>query len=157
MNNKKKRRFGFVLALILEAVLQIGGSSMEAVHAAGITVTVNNCVIAGQNVNVTATSTALPAAADGMYYLFDLKPYELAVGSRKDYCAAAPVSAAAAFTVPLDLNSAASKLYSRFVVTVLQNGKYVPVSNEMYITNPRAASSSLNRQSAVSPFLLLTG
>ena len=64
MNNKKKRRFGFVLALILAAVLQIGGSSMEAVHAAGITVTVNNCVIAGQNVNVTATSTCLLYTSD---------------------------------------------------------------------------------------------
>lgn len=141
MNNKKKRRLGFWLAVILAAVLQIGAGSIKEVYAADITVTVNTCVISGQDVNVIATSAVFPASADGMYYLFELKPYELAVGSRKDYCATAPVSAAASFSVPLNLNSATSKLYSRFVVTVLQNGKYVPVSNEMYITNPEAVAS----------------
>ncbi len=141
MNNKRKWRFGFVLALILAAVLQIGAGTAGTVYAADITVTVNSCLISGQNVNVTATSALPPASADGMYYLFELKPYELTVGARKDYCASAPAAAAAAFSVPLNLNSAASKLYSRFVVTVLQNGKYVPVSNEMYITNPEAVAS----------------
>ena len=141
MNNKRKWRFGFVLALILAAVLQIGAGTAGTVYAADITVTVNSCLISGQNVNVTATSALPLVSADGMYYLFELKPYELTVGARKDYCASAPAAAAAAFSVPLNLNSAASKLYSRFVVTVLQNGKYVPVSNEMYITNPEAVAS----------------
>lgn len=141
MNNKRKWRFGFVLALILAAVLQIGAGTAGTVYAADITVTVNSCLISGQNVNVTATSALPPVSADGMYYLFELKPYELTVGARKDYCVSAPAAAAAAFSVPLNLNSAASKLYSRFVVTVLQNGKYVPVSNEMYITNPEAVAS----------------
>lgn len=111
------------------------------VYAADIVVTVNKCVISGQDVNVTAVSAAVPLAADGKYYLFELKPYEAGVGSRKDYCAEAPVSASASFSIPLELNSASSKLYSRFVVTVLQNGAYVPVSNEMYITNPESVAS----------------
>ena len=74
MNNKRKWRFGFVLALILAAVLQIGAGTAGTVYAADITVTVNSCLISGQNVNVTATSALPPASADGMYYLFELKP-----------------------------------------------------------------------------------
>ena len=98
MNNKRKWRFGFVLALILAAVLQIGAGTAGTVYAADITVTVNSCLISGQNVNVTATSALPPVSADGMYYLFELKPYELTVGARKDYCASAPAAAAAAFS-----------------------------------------------------------
>lgn len=141
MNKKRKTGLCIVLSLILAAVLSVCICNKDVVYAADITVTVNGCVISGQNVNVTATSVVLPVSADGMYYLFELKPYELAVGARKDYCASSPVSAAASFTVPLNLNSATSKLYSRFVVTVLQNGSFVPVSNEMYITNPEAVAS----------------
>ena len=134
-NNKSKIGFGFMLSLLLAAMIQL------SVCAANITVTVSGCVITGNNVTVTATTAAVPATADGLYYLFELKPYETAVGARKNYCATAPAAAAAVFTTPLNYNTADSKLYSRFVVTVLQNGSYVPVSNEMYITNPEALAT----------------
>lgn len=140
---KENKRTGLeiVRALLLAAVLWFGICGALVAHAAEIAVTVEQCVISGKNVNVTATSIAVPASADGKYYLFELKPYELAVGARKDYCAEAPASAAASFSVPLNLNSASSRLYSRFVVTIQQNGTFVPVSNEMYITNPEAVAS----------------
>jgi hypothetical protein len=131
---KKKLGLSVVLALLLTLVLQF------SVCAAGaITVTISNCVIQGNNVVVVATGTA--TAPDGVYYLFELKPYETAVGARKDYCAVATAGAAATFTTPLNYNTTTSKLYSRFVVTTLQNGVYTPVSNEMYITNPEAVAT----------------
>ena len=140
---KENKRTGLeiVRALLLAAVLWFGICGALVAHAAEIAVTVEQCVISGKNVNVTATSIAVPASADGKYYLFELKPYELAVGARKDYCAEAPAAAAASFSVPLNLNSASSRLYSRFVVTIQQNGTFIPVSNEMYITNPEAVAS----------------
>lgn len=141
MKENKRAGLAVVLALFLAVVLQLGICGIDVVHAAEAAVTVEQCVISGKNVTVAATSMAVPASADGTYYLFELKPYELEVGARKDYCAKAPAAASAAFSVPLHLNSASSKLYSRFVVTVQQNGSFVPVSNEMYITNPEAVAA----------------
>ena len=74
---------------------------------------------------------AVPASDDGVYYLFELKPYQTEVGARADFCASAPAAETAIFTTTLDYNSAGNKLYSRFVVTTRQGGLFVPVSNEM--------------------------
>jgi hypothetical protein len=132
---KKKTGLGLLAGVMLALVMQF------TVFAANITVTVSSCLISGTNVTITAVASSIPESSDGVYYLFELKPYETSVGTRKDYCAVATAGYSAVFTTPLDYNSASSKLYSRFVVTVLQNGKYVQVSNEMYITNPEALAT----------------
>lgn len=49
--------------------------------AAEVTLTINNCVITGKDVTVVASGQVQPAP-DGMYYLFELKPYE------EDWCKA---------------------------------------------------------------------
>lgn len=130
---RKRWGLGFVLALLMILMLQ------ATVCAAEGTVTVHSCTIAGNEI-VVVTSGAVPAS-DGVYYLFELKPYESAIGARTDYCATAPAAESATFTTTLDYNSASSKLYSRFVVATLQNGVFTPVSNEMYITNPEAVAT----------------
>lgn len=88
--------------------------------AAEVTLTVNNCVITGKDVTVVASGQVQPAP-DGMYYLFELKPYEEGIGARQNYCASVPAAEVATFTVPLDFNTANSKLYSRFVVAIVEN------------------------------------
>jgi hypothetical protein len=130
---KKKISMGFILAMMMTLLLQF------TVSAAGETMAVNSCTIAGNQVVVVASGTA--TAPDGIYYLFELKPYETAIGARTDYCAAAPAAQVATFTTSLDYNTASSKLYSRFVVATLQGGAYTAVSNEMYITNPEAVAT----------------
>jgi hypothetical protein len=130
---KKRFGLGIVLAMVLALTLQFG------VSAAGTTLTINNCVIAGNQVVVVASGTA--TAPDGIYYLFELKPYETAIGARTDYCAVATAAEAVTFTTPLNYNTATSKLYSRFVVATLQGGVFTPVSGEMYITNPEAVAT----------------
>ncbi len=131
-----KRKWGLrmALAMLLALVMQV------TVMAAEKTVVINNCVIAGDTVTLTAYGAA-PATDDGMYYLFELKPYQAEVGARTDYCASTPIAEEVMFTTPLDYKGAGNKLYSRFVVTTLQGGLFVPVSNEMYITNPEALAS----------------
>ena len=132
---KKKWKLGMLLTALTVFMLQM------TVMAAGETVGINLCVIQGDQVVVAASGT--PAQSDdGNYYLFALKTYEAGVGARQDYCAAAPATPTVQFAVPLGLDTANSKLYSRFVVTALRGGVYVPVSNEMYIFNPEAVAKS---------------
>ena len=132
-----KRRWSFRLALVMLFAMLM---QMTVCAAGNATVTINSCTIAGNTVTVVATG-AVPASDDGVYYLFELKPYQTEVGARADFCASAPAAETAIFTTTLDYNSAGNKLYSRFVVTTRQGGLFVPVSNEMYITNPEALAT----------------
>lgn len=130
-----KKRHGLGLVVVLLCVLVF---SMTAFAAQSMTVV--QCAIAGDQVVVIAQGT--PAASDdGQYYLFALQPYEGGIGARTDFCATAPAAAAVQFNTTLNLNTAASKLYCRFVVAAKQGGAFVPISNEMYITNPEAVAT----------------
>lgn len=131
---RKKCGLWLVLAMMMVFLLQ------TTVSAAESKITINHCVITGQDVMIVASGAVVPSDS-GQYYLFELKPYELGIGSRVDYCAAVPAAELAQFSTPLNFNTANSKLYSRFVVAALQGGVYVPISNEMYITNPEAVAS----------------
>ncbi len=132
-----KKKWGLRIALALLFAFMLQTSVMAAEQT---TVTINTCQIAGNSVVLTAYGT-VPATDDGVYYLFELKPYETAVGARTDYCATATAAEVVTFTTTLDSNSASSKLYSRFVIATKQSGVFVPVSNEMYITNPEALAT----------------
>lgn len=132
---KKGWKLGLLLTLLL-----LFGMQMTAL-AAGETVAINSCYIEGDQVKVMA-SGKVAQSDDGNYYLFALKTYEAGVGTRTDYCAAAPAAEAVAFSTPLQLDTAGSKLYSRFVVTALRGGQFVPVSTEMYIINPEAVAKA---------------
>lgn len=133
---KKRWKLGLLLTLLLLFGMQM------TVLAAGETVTINSCVIQGDQVVVVAGGSKVAPSDDGNYYLFALENYEAGVGARTDYCAAAPAAAAVTFTTPLQLDTAASKLYCRFVVTALRGGQFVPVSTEMYILNPEAVAKA---------------
>lgn len=132
---KKGWKLGLLLTLLLLFGMQM------TVMAAGETVVINSCYIEGDQVKVMA-SGKVAASDDGNYYLFALKTYEAGVGARQDYCAAAPAAQTVAFSTPLQLNTAGSKLYSRFVVTARRGGQFVPVSSEMYILNPEAVAKA---------------
>lgn len=137
---KRAQKITKMIILALVFMCMINMSNISANAAPQITMTVSACTISGGNVVVTAVGTA-PVTQDGMFYLFDLKPYETGIGNRKDYCATALAAPAVSFSTPLNHNTVTSKLYSRFVVAVLQNGKYQAVSNDMYITNPEAVAT----------------
>lgn len=131
---KRKWSLWLALTMMLVCMLQM------TVFAAGQTVTISHCMISGKDVTVIASGAVAPSDT-GLYYLFELKPYEAGVGARVDFCASAPAAEMVQFTTPLNFNSASSKLYSRFVVTAYQGGVFVPVSNEMYLTNPEAVAA----------------
>ena len=150
-----KRRLSLMLCLILVLSMTMGTSAEAAskkkkaattsTATAATTVvtypvTINNCVIQGTDVVLTAYG-AQQASDDGNYYLFSLQPYEVAIGARTDYCAVTAKADTIAFSTPLNVNTATSKLYSRFQVAVLKGGQFVSVSNDFYITNPEAVAN----------------
>ena len=128
-----------MLALVLTMMVQM------TVSAANGSITMSHCFIAGNQVNVIATGSVVQSDS-GEYYLFALQPYETGVGNRTDFCASAPAAETVQFVTDLNANTATSKLYCRFVVTAFRGGVFVPISNEMYITNPEAlATKSLGQ------------
>lgn len=127
---KKRWRFAFLCSLVLAMMMQMSVSANSPVK-------MHQAYIAGDQVNVIAHGP-VQQSDDGVYYLFALQPYEGGVGARVDYCAALPAAELVHFTTPLYYNTPESKLYCRFVVTALRGGVYVPISDEMYITNPEA-------------------
>ena len=130
---KKRWRLGMLLTLLL-----LLGVQMTALAANEKTILY--AYIEGDQVIVHAVGPAV-ASDDGQYYLFALKTWEDGIGARTDFCAtAAENGEVISFMTPLQLDTAASKLYSRFVVAVKSGGKFVPVSTEMYITNPEAVA-----------------
>ena len=127
-----KRKLRLLFCMVMMMTMAFG----LQVSAAG-NITINNCLITGNQVAVTAYGANV-ASDDGNYYLFALQPYEVAIGARTDFCDVRPKAEGVIYMTPLNLNTAASKLYCRFQVAVLRGGQFVPVSNEYYITNPEA-------------------
>ena len=137
---KKRWSIAILCALVLTFMMQMTVSANN-------NITMYYSFISGNDVNVIAAGP-VAQSDDGNYYLFALEPYEAGVGSRTDYCAVVPAAETAHFVTPLNYNTASSKLYSRFVVTVRRGGVYVPISNEMYITNPEAVATRALGQAA---------
>ncbi len=131
---KKKWKLSLLLTLVFAFMMQM------SVLAAGETMAVNYCLIQGSDVLVIGSGAA--QSDDGNLYLFALEPYETGIGARTNYCAVQPAGQIVQFTTPLGLNTANSKLYSRFVIAANRGGQFVPVSTEMYITNPEAAATA---------------
>jgi len=137
MRMKKNLRL-FAAGLITAFVLVVSGAvktDADVVKAAG-SATVN-CVINGSNVVVTANVAA--PSDDGLVYLFAEPIYS--DGITTSSLASAPAGGMASFTVPLNANSANSRLYSKFIVAAKQGGAFVPLNAGNYITNPEAIAT----------------
>lgn len=129
---KKKLTLWATLCMVFVCLMQMTAS------AAG-NVTINQCIISGENqITVVAAQTAATPSDDNNYYLFELKPYQNDIGGRQDFCAVAEKNAAVTFVTTLDNGTELSKLYSKFVVAVKVGGAFTAVSQEFYITNPEA-------------------
>ena len=115
----------------------------KAAAAPSAAYTIASAVIAGSNVNVTASGSA--TTADGLLYLYAFQPFEsgaagsaVAGGTEVSKAAA---GATAAFSFPLSKNSAGSNLFKKFAVVGNVNGALVQLSGFHYITNPEASAT----------------
>lgn len=101
--------------------------------------TIESCLINTETgkVDVTMKSDALAISDDGYYYLFEEKSYENGI-TGEEYIIEDQKDVALTFSVNLNYNSAASRLFSKFVVAVKKDGKFMAISKPRYITNPEA-------------------
>lgn len=132
---KKKLTVWALLCLVFVCMMQMTAVAADAV-------TINQCVISAANqITVVATAPTAVPSDDNNYYLFELKPYENAIGNRQDFCAMAEKTGIVTFVTTLDQGTAVSKLYSKFIVAVKSGAVFQPVSQEFYITNPEAIAT----------------
>ncbi len=108
-------------------------------EAAGRVVSVDSCLISGDNVVVNVSTKNVPASDDGKYYLYADEVYQ-------DGCVGTVVAttdrgANATFTFPLNFYSEGSNLSKKFLVAVKSGGSMQQVSDEHYITNPEAKAT----------------
>ncbi len=101
--------------------------------------TIESCVINTQTgkVDVTMSAEGLAVSDDGYYYLFEEKVYESAL-TGEEYIIEDQKDVELTFSVNLNYNSAGSRLFSKFVVAVKKDGKFMAISRPRHITNPEA-------------------
>ncbi len=142
-----KTKFGAFLWVALAALLMALNFGVRIVRAEAVIPTeqvVISSVIQGEQVQITGVNVGGISANDGQFYLFELQPYEDSIGLRTDYVATAVKGAEFSFSIPLNQNTAASRLYSKFVAAVWDGEKYVAVSQPSYITNPEVVAKNQN-------------
>ena len=88
-------------------------------------------------VDVTMSAEGLAVSDDGYYYLFEEKVYESAL-TGEEYIIEDQKDVDLTFSVNLNYNSAGSRLFSKFVVAVKKDGKFMAISRPRHITNPEA-------------------
>lgn len=125
------------LVTFLAAAAMAALMSMTAMAEGQLNIT--SCTTDGANVNVSVSGAA--SGDDGNYYLFELKPWEDAIGTRTDY-AASVAAGQTVLSTTLNHGSQNSRLNSKFAVAVHEGSGYTQVSNVMYITNPEACASN---------------
>lgn len=101
--------------------------------------TIESCLINAETgkVDVTVSAEGLAISDDGYYYLFEEKIYDTELKS-DDYIIEELKDVNFTFSVNLNYNSVNSRLFSKFVVAVKKDGKFLPISKPHYITNPEA-------------------
>lgn len=101
--------------------------------------TIESCVINSETgkIDVTMSAPGLAISDDGYYYLFEEKTYQTAL-SGEEYIIEDQKDVDLTFSVNLNYNTVASRLFSKFVVAVRKDGEFVAISEPKYITNPEA-------------------
>lgn len=104
--------------------------------------TIESCEISAEDtskVTVEFSVPYVPITDDDYYYLFELATYETEHGD--EYTdRVSKWKEDSHFSINLNNNSASSRLFSKFVVAVLVDGKFVDISRGHYITNPEAVA-----------------
>lgn len=102
--------------------------------------TIDSCEISVEDtskVKVEFSVPYVPVTDDDYYYLFELATYETEHGD--EYIERVNKwKEDSHFYINLNNNSPSSRLFSKFVVAVLVDGKFVDISRGHYITNPEA-------------------
>lgn len=148
----KNRKRG---AGVLSAVLCIGMAAVlflspmlgtEVKAAEKGTVISQACqLIDKKTIEYFAHFSSLPASDDGMFYLYQLKTYEYAIPEGAQPVISCGLSADPVMHFALDSTAAGGRLYAKFALSVVQNGKTVMLGNPQYISNPEMMATKSHR------------
>lgn len=102
---------------------------------------IESCLINTETgkVDVTMRTDKLALSDDGYYYLFALKSYADEI-TEEEYIIEEEKDTKLTFSVNLNYNTVGSRLFSKFVVAIKQDGEFLAVSKPHYITNPQAVA-----------------
>ena len=117
----------------------IGGGKPLKARAAGRTVSIESCLISGEEVVCHLKASRVPAGDDGLYYLYANEVFQ--DGPTGSIAATAECGADVTVSFPLQHNTPQSNLSRKFLVAVKQGGRMIQVSDEHYITNPEAVAA----------------
>ena len=135
---QKKIRLILSLACFAITVMFLWGASPVQAQASGRTVSIDSCLISGDQVVCSLSASQVPASDDGLYYIYSNEVFQ--DGTTGTIVASGNAAAEVALSFPLQYNTTESNLSRKFLVAVKQNGQMVQVSNEHYITNPEAVA-----------------
>ena len=135
---RKAKKIRIFLCMIVSIIVWGGASTMQA-QAAGRTVAIETCQIAGDQVICNLKASQVPASDDGLYYIYSNEVFQ--DGPKGVVAATGAAGAEVSIGFPLQYNTSQSHLSRKFLVAVKQNGQMVQVSNEHYITNPEAIAA----------------
>lgn len=101
--------------------------------------TIESCVINSETgkIDIAMSAPGLAVSDDGYYYLFEEKTYETEL-TGEEYIIEEQKDVDLTFSVNLNYNTVSSRLFSKFVIAVRKDGKYMAISQPKYITNPEA-------------------
>ena len=89
-------------------------------------------------IKVVAESNGIPESDDKYYYLFAMNTYDNSLAEGAEYLDRIYKNDTVELTTSLNYNTAASKLYKKFIVAVKKDDEYVTLNTPQYITNPEA-------------------
>lgn len=100
---------------------------------------IESCLINTETgkIDITMKAENLAISDDGYYYLFEEKTYQKELAT-SEYIIEDQKDVELTFSVNLNYNTTASRLFSKFVVAVKKDGAYLPITKPHYITNPEA-------------------
>ncbi len=122
--------------MMLAMVIKTGSGSMLYAEAAGRPVSIESCLISGEDVVCELKAGSVPSSDDGKFYIYADEVYEDGTTGRIVGKTEAGKTAYVSF--PLNYNTDESNLSCKFLVAVKRSGQMIQVSDEHYITNPEA-------------------
>lgn len=100
---------------------------------------IESCLINTETgkIDIAMKAENLAVSDDGYYYLFEEKAYQNGLAT-DEYIIEDQKDVDLTFSVNLNYNTPASRLFSKFVVAVKKDGAYLPITRPHYVTNPEA-------------------
>lgn len=137
---------GVVAVCMMTALFLSPGFGMETQAAKAGVVSSEACqLINRQTIEYFAHLSSIPSGDDNMLYLYQLKTYEYAIADGAVPVASCEKTADPVIHFPLDSTASNGRLYAKFALAVLQNGKPVMIGNPQYISNPEMMATKSHR------------